>query len=91
VLTAGNGLVILALASVGGVLPGYGVSAIMLLFAYGFVSRTRFPAPGLPPAPGHRRHECESRGPIDLRGHGQMQTYTIIGPRIAAVPAATGA
>ena len=42
VLTAGNGLVILWLASVGGVLPGYGVSAILLLFAYGFVSRTRF-------------------------------------------------
>jgi len=42
VLTAGNGLVILALASAGGALPGYGMSAIMLLFAYGFVSRTRF-------------------------------------------------
>ena len=42
VLTAGNGLVILWLASAGGVLPGYGVSAILLLFAYGFVSRTRF-------------------------------------------------
>ena len=42
VLTAGNGLVIIALASAGGALPGYGASAIMLLFAYGFVSRTRF-------------------------------------------------
>jgi class 3 adenylate cyclase len=42
ILTAGNGLVILALAWVGGALPGYGVSAIMLLFAFGFVSRTRF-------------------------------------------------
>jgi class 3 adenylate cyclase len=42
ILTAGNGLVILALASAGGALPGYGISAIMLLFAYGFVSRTRF-------------------------------------------------
>ena len=42
VLTAGNGLVILWLASAGGVLPGYGVSAVLLLFAYGFVSRTRF-------------------------------------------------
>jgi class 3 adenylate cyclase len=41
-LTIGNGLVILALASAGGVLPGYGVSAIMLLFIWGFVSRTRF-------------------------------------------------
>ena len=42
VLTAGNGLVILWLASAGGVLPGYGVSAVLLLFAFGFVSRTRF-------------------------------------------------
>jgi class 3 adenylate cyclase len=42
VLTIGNGLVVLALASAGGVLPGYAVSAIMLLFAWGFVSRTRF-------------------------------------------------
>ena len=42
VLTTGNGLVILWLASAGGVLPGYGVSAVLLLFAYGFVSRTRF-------------------------------------------------
>ena len=39
-LTAMNGLAILALASVGGVLPGYAVSAIMLLFVFGFVSRT---------------------------------------------------
>ena len=42
VLTAVNGLVILLLASLGGVLPGYGISAIMLLFAFGFVSRTGF-------------------------------------------------
>jgi class 3 adenylate cyclase len=42
VLTAANGLVILALASAADLLPGYGVSAVMLLFAYGFVSRTRF-------------------------------------------------
>lgn len=42
VLTSANGLVLLWLASVGGALPGYGVSAIILLFAYGFVSRTRF-------------------------------------------------
>lgn len=42
ILTSANGLVILALASTGGALPGYGVSAVMLLFAYGFVSRTRF-------------------------------------------------
>jgi len=42
VLTSVNGLVILWLASTGGVLPGYGISAIMLLFAFGFVSRTGF-------------------------------------------------
>ena len=42
ILSAASGLVILWLASVGGVLPGYGVSAIMLLFAYGAVSRTGF-------------------------------------------------
>ena len=41
-LTSMNGLVILWLASTGGVLPGYGISAIMLLFAFGFVSRTAF-------------------------------------------------
>jgi class 3 adenylate cyclase len=41
-LTSVNGLVILWLASTGGVLPGYGISAIMLLFAFGFVSRTGF-------------------------------------------------
>jgi len=42
ILTAVNGLVILVLASVGGVLPGYGISALMLLFMFGFVSRTGF-------------------------------------------------
>ena len=42
VLTAVNGLVILWLASAGGVLPGYGISALMLLFAFGFVARTAF-------------------------------------------------
>lgn len=42
VLTAMNGLAILALASRGGVLPGYAVSAIMLLFVFGFISRTGF-------------------------------------------------
>jgi class 3 adenylate cyclase len=41
-LTSVNGLVILWLAFTGGVLPGYGISAIMLLFAFGFVSRTGF-------------------------------------------------
>jgi hypothetical protein len=41
-LTSVNGLVILWLASTGGVLAGYGISAIMLLFAFGFVSRTAF-------------------------------------------------
>ena len=42
VLTSLNGLVILWLASTGGVLPGYGISALMLLFAFGFVARTGF-------------------------------------------------
>ena len=41
-LTTVNGLVILWLASTGGVLPGYGISAIMLLFVFGFVARTGF-------------------------------------------------
>jgi class 3 adenylate cyclase len=41
-LTAANGLVILILASVGDVVKGYAVGGIMLLFAYGFLSRTRF-------------------------------------------------
>jgi class 3 adenylate cyclase len=41
-LTSVNGLVILWLASTGGVLPGYGISAIMLLFTFGFVARTGF-------------------------------------------------
>ena len=41
-LTAANGLVILILASVGNVLEGYAVGGIMLLFAYGFLARTRF-------------------------------------------------
>jgi len=41
-LTSANGSVILVLALVGGALPGYGVAAIMLLLAWGFVSRTRF-------------------------------------------------
>ena len=42
VLTSVNGLVILWLASTGSVLPGYGISALMLLFAFGFVARTGF-------------------------------------------------
>ncbi len=41
-LTSVNGLVVLWLASTGRVLPGYGISAVMLLFAFGFVSRTGF-------------------------------------------------
>jgi class 3 adenylate cyclase len=43
VLTSINGVVILLLASTGGILPGYGISAIMLLLAFGFVARTGFP------------------------------------------------
>ena len=42
VLTTVNGLVILWLASIGGVLPGYGIGAVMLLFTFGFVARTAF-------------------------------------------------
>jgi class 3 adenylate cyclase len=42
VLTTANGLIIIWLASTGGVLPGYGISAVMLLFAFGFVARTGF-------------------------------------------------
>jgi class 3 adenylate cyclase len=42
VLTAANAAVILVLASLSGTLPGYGVAAIMLLYLFGFVSRTRF-------------------------------------------------
>jgi class 3 adenylate cyclase len=41
-ITSVNGMVVLWLASTGGILPGYGISAIMLLFAFGFVSRTGF-------------------------------------------------
>ena len=41
-LTSANGIVILTLALIGGVLPGYGVAATGLLFAWAFVSRTRF-------------------------------------------------
>jgi class 3 adenylate cyclase len=41
-LTSANGTVIIALGAVGGALPGYGVAAATTLFAWGFVSRTRF-------------------------------------------------
>ena len=41
-LTSANGIVILTLALIGGVLPGYGVAATLVLFAWGFVARTRF-------------------------------------------------
>jgi len=34
--------VIIALAAIGGALPGYAVAAVTALFAWGFVSRTRF-------------------------------------------------
>src|SRR4029450_5537006 len=42
ILTTLNALVVLALASAGRILPGYGVAAILMLFAFGFVSRTGF-------------------------------------------------
>jgi class 3 adenylate cyclase len=41
-LTSVNGLVILWFAATGGILAGYGISAVMLLFIFGFVSRTGF-------------------------------------------------
>ncbi|MGH8913559.1 MAG: hypothetical protein ACRDZM_03490, partial [Acidimicrobiia bacterium] len=41
-LTSANGLVILLLADAGNAIEGYAVGAIMLLFLFGFVSRTRF-------------------------------------------------
>jgi adenylate cyclase len=42
VLTAANAMVILALASLADALPGYGVAAILLLYLFAFVARTRF-------------------------------------------------
>lgn len=42
VLTVGNGLVILVIVTEAGILPGYGVAAITLLFVWGFVLRARF-------------------------------------------------
>jgi class 3 adenylate cyclase len=41
-LTTANGTLIIALALIGGALPGYAVAAILAIFAWGFVSRTRF-------------------------------------------------
>lgn len=41
-LTSANGLVILLLAVEGDVVAGFAVSGIMLLYMFGFVSRTRF-------------------------------------------------
>lgn len=41
-LTVGNGLVIIVLGVVSGAFQGYAVSAIMLLYAFGFVTGTRF-------------------------------------------------
>jgi class 3 adenylate cyclase len=41
-LTSANGLVVLIVATAIDFLPGYGVAALMLFFAFGFVSRTRF-------------------------------------------------
>jgi class 3 adenylate cyclase len=42
ILTSANGLVILVLAVSGQVVQGFAVSGIMLLYMFGFVSRTRF-------------------------------------------------
>jgi class 3 adenylate cyclase len=43
ILTSANGLVIIGMAAATGFFPGYAVSAVMLLFAFGFVSRTGYP------------------------------------------------
>jgi class 3 adenylate cyclase len=42
VLTSANGLVIMALGTMVGFFAGYAVAALMLLFVFGFVSRTGF-------------------------------------------------
>ena len=41
-LTSANGLVILLLSDAAGIIEGYAVGAILLVFVFGFVSRTRF-------------------------------------------------
>jgi len=41
-LTTANGSLIIFLATIGGALPGYAVAAVSMIFAWGFVSRTRF-------------------------------------------------
>jgi class 3 adenylate cyclase len=41
-LTVGNGLALLVIVSVAGILPGYGVAAIALLWVWGSVLRARF-------------------------------------------------
>jgi len=41
-LTSANGVVIVTLALVGGLLPGYAVAATTVLFVWGFIARTRF-------------------------------------------------
>jgi class 3 adenylate cyclase len=42
VLTVGNGIAALVIVTEAGILPGYGVAAISLLFVWGFVLRARF-------------------------------------------------
>ncbi|MCO6501879.1 MAG: hypothetical protein J5I28_02230 [Acidimicrobiales bacterium] len=41
-LTSANGLVILLISDAAGIIEGYAVGAILLVFVFGFVSRTRF-------------------------------------------------
>lgn len=41
-LTSANGLVILLISNAAGAIEGYGVGAVLLVFVFGFVSRTRF-------------------------------------------------
>src|SRR5262245_42260783 len=42
ILTIANGTLIIVLAAIGGALPGYAAAAILAIFAWGYVSRTRF-------------------------------------------------
>jgi class 3 adenylate cyclase len=85
-LTGANGLVILALAVAAGLLPGYGVSAIMLLFAYGFVSRTRFVFAALRTAVialGFVVAALVYRGPGDLALDAFLFSATVVGTLLA--------
>jgi class 3 adenylate cyclase len=85
-LTSLNGLVILSLASIGSVLPGYGVSAASLLFAYGFVSQTRFVFAALRSAMvgcGFVMAALTYRGPGSLLMDGFIFAAAVVGTMLA--------